>query len=573
DLKPENILLKEKGSSQIKIIDFGSGCFQSNKIYTYIQSRFYRAPEIILGIPYTCAIDMWSLACIIVELFIGYPIFPGENEQEQLEMIIEVFNIPPYDFIQQGTRKDLFFDSKGQPRCHSPKSVRKCRPGSRPLSHILRTNDFNCIDFLSRCFQWNSNERLTPLQGFIRYFDSLIDDKSKDLILINLLIIVSLTIVLTSILTILHLLNGFGNCLEDFPLNLSKYQRFYQSFPFLSLIDIFIGILILLPKILIDIQLIKHQFKDQSSIFESSIDFLFLNLMKRIKKDGISIIENDKSSIISCEIFHLFLQLIRFYFIYSNIYYKINKKFYFIQNIYLIISILFILFLYGTFEILFKQISLITNLYSYLLLISLFISILFILITNHSLFQFILFIYFQKQYQISNQLVRLSNIDDRYLITKPLTNNLIYYILFVLISVLCQFPLIIYSIKYLLFGLIDNLIIIYLIILLLFFFYSILIFIFLYYYPFNSWNINLIQENISQMSIDNQSTTSESVYKSNLNVEENLFEIESPNLIPTRTISSCGLTVIDSKDFNQRNAHPSFQQTPGVATDTLLVMH
>jgi serine/threonine protein kinase len=40
-------------------------------VYTYIQSRFYRAPEIILGIPYTPAIDMWSLGCILVELFTG----------------------------------------------------------------------------------------------------------------------------------------------------------------------------------------------------------------------------------------------------------------------------------------------------------------------------------------------------------------------------------------------------------------------------------------------------------------------------------------------------------------------
>jgi len=40
-------------------------------VYTYIQSRFYRAPEIILGIPYTPAIDMWSFGCILVELFTG----------------------------------------------------------------------------------------------------------------------------------------------------------------------------------------------------------------------------------------------------------------------------------------------------------------------------------------------------------------------------------------------------------------------------------------------------------------------------------------------------------------------
>ena len=58
DLKPENILIKQPNKSNIKIIDFGSSCFADKKIYTYIQSRFYRAPEIILGVPYTTAIDI-----------------------------------------------------------------------------------------------------------------------------------------------------------------------------------------------------------------------------------------------------------------------------------------------------------------------------------------------------------------------------------------------------------------------------------------------------------------------------------------------------------------------------------
>ena len=82
DLKPENILLKSRDKSGIKIIDFGSSCFADQRIYTYIQSRFYRAPEIILGIPFTTAIDMWSLGCILVELYTGMPIFPGECERE-----------------------------------------------------------------------------------------------------------------------------------------------------------------------------------------------------------------------------------------------------------------------------------------------------------------------------------------------------------------------------------------------------------------------------------------------------------------------------------------------------------
>ncbi|TFY59885.1 hypothetical protein EVJ58_g5496 [Rhodofomes roseus] len=109
DLKPENVLLKHPAKSAIKVIDFGSSCFEHEKIYTYIQSRFYRSPEVILGMNYHMAIDMWSLGCILAELYTGFPIFPGENEQEQLSCIMEVLGVPDKDFINRSSRKRLFF--------------------------------------------------------------------------------------------------------------------------------------------------------------------------------------------------------------------------------------------------------------------------------------------------------------------------------------------------------------------------------------------------------------------------------------------------------------------------------
>lgn len=66
----ENVLLKQRGSSSIKVIDFGSSCYSDQRIYTYIQSRFYRSPEVILGLTYGTAIDMWSLGKWI-DLFIA----------------------------------------------------------------------------------------------------------------------------------------------------------------------------------------------------------------------------------------------------------------------------------------------------------------------------------------------------------------------------------------------------------------------------------------------------------------------------------------------------------------------
>ena len=100
DLKPENVLLKQPNKSGIKLIDFGSSCFSDEKIYTYIQSRFYRAPEIMLAIPYTMAIDIWSFGCILAELFTGFPIFPGESEPEQMSLIMEVNGLPPPELLE-----------------------------------------------------------------------------------------------------------------------------------------------------------------------------------------------------------------------------------------------------------------------------------------------------------------------------------------------------------------------------------------------------------------------------------------------------------------------------------------
>ena len=95
----------------LKVIDFGSGCYESERLYTYVQSRFYRSPEVILGAPYTAAIDTWSFGCILAELLMGYPIFPGENEQEQLACIMEIMGAPPKSFLAQGSRTNNFFGS------------------------------------------------------------------------------------------------------------------------------------------------------------------------------------------------------------------------------------------------------------------------------------------------------------------------------------------------------------------------------------------------------------------------------------------------------------------------------
>ncbi|KAG6910900.1 hypothetical protein DXG01_006583 [Tephrocybe rancida] len=142
------------------------------------ESRFYRSPEVILGLTYSMAIDMWSLGCILAELYTGFPIFPGENEQEQLSCIMEVLGVPDREYINRSTRKKLFFgmtlrivgqtnsdmhvDLNGAPRAVINSKGRRRKPGSKNLQQVLRCTDEDFLDFISKCLVWDPERRIKP---------------------------------------------------------------------------------------------------------------------------------------------------------------------------------------------------------------------------------------------------------------------------------------------------------------------------------------------------------------------------------------------------------------------------
>lgn len=137
DLKPENIMLVDpvRQPYRVKVIDFGSASHVSKAVCnTYLQSRYYRAPEIILGLPYCEAIDMWSLGCVVAELFLGWPLYPGSSEYDQIRYISQTQGLPTEHMLNNASKTTKFFyrdmDSKYQNTIGSPSPLTFCRSQS-----------------------------------------------------------------------------------------------------------------------------------------------------------------------------------------------------------------------------------------------------------------------------------------------------------------------------------------------------------------------------------------------------------------------------------------------------------
>ena len=184
DLKPENILLVNPQKALIKLIDFGSSCFVQERLHTYIQSRFYRAPEIILGIPYTCAIDMWSLGCILIELYTGQPLWPGESEFDQLLYIISYLGMPSNEVLSISTRKSLFFDGNilKTTKLLCGKTV---VPGSGSVQAAIKGADIEFIKFIEKCFEWSPLKRMNPGEALAHPWIKSQKPSNKSIILNN----------------------------------------------------------------------------------------------------------------------------------------------------------------------------------------------------------------------------------------------------------------------------------------------------------------------------------------------------------------------------------------------------
>lgn len=169
DIKPQNLLLDPE-TSVLKLCDFGSAkqLIKGEPNVSYICSRYYRAPELIFGaIDYTCYIDVWSSGCVLAELLLGQPIFPGESGVDQLVEIIKVLGTPTREQIRQMNPNYQEFRFP-QIKAHPWHKVFRNR--TPPMA----------IDLVCRLLDYTPVTRLTPLEACAHaFFDELRDPDTR----------------------------------------------------------------------------------------------------------------------------------------------------------------------------------------------------------------------------------------------------------------------------------------------------------------------------------------------------------------------------------------------------------
>lgn len=169
DVKPQNLLVNPH-NHQLKLCDFGSAkaLVKGEPNISYICSRYYRAPELIFGATeYTSAIDIWSMGCVLAELLLGQPLFPGETAIDQLGEIVKILGTP--------TREEV--------KCMNPNYNEFGFPQikAHPWHKIFhKRTPPEAVDLVSRLLQYSPNLRCTALESCIHpFFDELRDPSAR----------------------------------------------------------------------------------------------------------------------------------------------------------------------------------------------------------------------------------------------------------------------------------------------------------------------------------------------------------------------------------------------------------
>ena len=171
DIKPQNILINPSDHT-LKLCDFGCAkhLVPGEPNIAYICSRYYRPPELVLGaVEYNCQVDVWSIGCVIAELVLNRPLFPGKSAKEQLFEIIKILGTPTKENITN-------MNPKGKVRLKIPNIPKK----NWKLVFKDKIDNDEFIDLVDKLIQYEPNKRLTPYQALLHpFFNELKLSKTK----------------------------------------------------------------------------------------------------------------------------------------------------------------------------------------------------------------------------------------------------------------------------------------------------------------------------------------------------------------------------------------------------------
>ena len=175
DIKPENILIK--GDNTIKLADLGSckGIYSKHPFTEYISTRWYRAPECLLTDGYyNFKMDIWGVGCVFFEMLALLPLFPGDDEIDQVNKIHRILGSPSEELfnklLSKSVRNDIVYE-------------KQCGTG---IKSMLPNVSNECVDVIQRMLTYDPDKRITAKQALNHpYFKDLYEQEQKKMMSLN----------------------------------------------------------------------------------------------------------------------------------------------------------------------------------------------------------------------------------------------------------------------------------------------------------------------------------------------------------------------------------------------------
>lgn len=183
DLKPENIVfaydktvkrqmqgleIEIPKDTRIRLIDFGSALFGDRQHTHLVQTRHYRAPEVILGIPWQFPVDIWSVGCIVLELLTGRMVFNTHDSVDHLNQMERLIGPMPQSLKRKASNFRQLFHNDFTLKMDSAKvSPTQCRALHEYFVKVVSMYPHleQLQNLVERMLQWNAADRIKPAEA------------------------------------------------------------------------------------------------------------------------------------------------------------------------------------------------------------------------------------------------------------------------------------------------------------------------------------------------------------------------------------------------------------------------